>query len=1062
VLETIEKQSPFSFIYDQTVVDLSYKVSLNISNENCFNVLNRLFDQSNIAYTVMNNQIILSKKETVSYFQQQIKKASGIITDTNNEPIIGATILIRGTTRGTISDRDGKFTIDVPIDSIIQIRYIGYHPQEITFRGQEYLHLELIEDTWELDEVVVTALGIKKKESSLTYATQSFSGIEITQVKDYNFMNSLAGKTTGVQINRSSSGLGGSAKVVIRGNRSISGNNQPLFVIDGIPILNTTNEQAINAIGGTANAANRDGSDGISNLNQDDIESINILKGASASALYGSQAANGVILITTKSGKAGLKSVEFSSNIVFDKTTFLPKFQNSYGRSEESTSSWGNRNSIPAYDNVSDFFQTGIIGNNTISISSGHEKTQAYFSYANSTARGIMENTHLSKHNFNLRETATLFNDYLSLDGNVNLIIQNMKNKPTSGGLYMNPLPGLYTFPRGLDISPYKNNYEIYDSERNMPVQNWYTVITDYDQNPYWLINRAQNSDKRARVIASLKASLKINDWLSLQGRGSVDYINDKYQQKIYATTSRGLAGENGRYIDFSYQQTLLYGDIMAMVQKSWDNFTLNAVLGYSISDNRINSLRLDSNTASLYYPNVFTIANINMSTSAYINENIDHRRQLQSIFTTGQIGYNDLLFLDVTARNDWSSTLAFTKSKNSGFFYPSTGLSWILNKTFTMPQWINYSKLRGSWSKVGNDIPLFVSNPVSNIGAGGSIVPNNNAPFDNLKPEMSHSIEMGTEWRFLDNRLYFDFTYYKTNTKNQLFTLPSSAGAAYRYYYVNAGNIQNKGIEITLSATPILSNKLTWKTSLNFSRNKNVVKELHKDLPTFVYGDEGFSSSYSMRLVEGGSFGDIYGKAFDRDPETGKIIYGNDGIPIVVGDGNTIKVGNSNPDFLLGWSHTFTFNNLTFYFLIDGHFGGDVLSQTQAILDQYGVSKRTGNDRTIGYIELEGEKISNVRSFYEQIGGRSGATEYYMYDATNIRLREISISYSFPRKWLKNTNFVKDLNLSMVARNLFFLYKNAPFDPDVVLSTDNNNQGIDVFGMPTTRSFGFNLKVAF
>jgi TonB-linked SusC/RagA family outer membrane protein len=1061
ILELLERQTSFSFIYDANVVDVSYRRSLQTQEENIFNILTDLFKDTDIVYTVIDNQIILNKKETGASPNQQIKEVTGIVRNEQGEPVAGANIWLKGTTSGAMTNAYGVFHLKIPPDSSIQISYIGYLPQSLIYKGQPSLDIRLIENIHRLDGVVVTALGIKKKEASLTYATQSFTDPELTRVKSDNIMTSLSGKAAGVFINRNSSGLGGSAKVIIRGSRSINGNNQPLYVIDGVPILNSTNEQAYTAIGGTANAANRDGGDGISNLNQDDIESLSILKGASASALYGSQAANGVILITTKKGRAGAKRIEFSSSLSIDKVSCLPAFQNSYGRSESSTGSWGSFSDMPVYDNLNDFFRTGINANNSLSITSGNETLQTYFSYANTTTQGLIGHNNIKKHNINFRETTGLFNNRLMVDGSINLILQHVKNKPTSGGLYMNPLSGLYTFPRGMDLSPYKEGYEIFNEERNMPVQHWFTEITDYSQNPYWLTNRAQSNDKRSRAIAAFTASVKVTDWLTLQGRGNMDYIDDAFQQKIYAGTSPGLTGMNGRFIDYSYQETLLYGDIMATFNKNHKGFSLQAVIGSSISDNRVSSLRLDSKTASLYYPNVFTIANINMSTSAFIDERDDDRRQLQSVFFTAQAGYKETVYFDMSMRNDWASTLAFTKSQQKGYFYPSVGLSWIVSRTIPLPEWVNYGKIRGSWNKVGNDIPLYMSSTVSHIGAGGALLPSSIAPFGDLKPEMSASIETGAEWRLFQNRLSVDVTYYKTNTRNQLFTLPSSAGATHKYYAVNAGNIQNQGWELTVEGTPLISPGFMWKTAVNYAQNKNIVKALHKDLPAFIYGDEGFSSSYSMRLVEGGSFGDIYGKAFDRD-EKGAIKYGENGVPLVVGDGNTIKVGNSNPDFMLGWNNTFTYKGFAFHFLIDGRFGGDVLSQTQAILDQYGVSERTGAARSIGYVELEGHTIYNVRGFYEQIGGRSGVTEYYMYDATNIRLRELSLGYSFPQKWLDKTKIVQQLHVSLTARDLFFFYKDAPFDPDAVLSTNNNNQGIDIFGMPFTRNIGFNLKVAF
>lgn len=1061
-LDQIESQTDYSFIYDTQVINLSGKVTRSLSGRTVFEVLNQLFKDTGIVYTVMNDQIILNKRETIIRMQQKLDgKVTGVVTDRDGEPIACANVVEKGTGNGTITDMNGEFTLELPHEAVLVFSYIGYRSKEIEYDGQLSLDVRLEDDAQLLDEVVVTALGIEKRESSLPYATQLVKGEELTRSRDFNMMNTLSGKMAGLQINRTSSGLGGSARVIIRGSRSMSGNNQPLYVIDGVPILNYTSDQAVTTIGGVADSGNRDAGDGISNLNPEDIESLSVLRGASASALYGGQAANGVILIKTKKAKAGERTIRFSSSLTIDKAISLPEFQNDYGRTDGAETSWGERASLAKYDPVGDFFRNGIASVHSITFTAGNNQVQNYFSYANTTARGIVDKNKLNKHNFNLRESSSFLDNRLVLEGQVNLMLQTIEGKPPVGGFYMNPLQGLYTFPRGMDITPYKQNFEVYDEKRNMNVQNWYATITDFEQNPYWLINRSESQDKRARTLALASASFKATDWLTLKGRGNIDYINDKFQQKIYASTSPGIAGENGRYIYATDQTTLVYGDLMAMFNKSWAGFSLNAAVGTSIMDTRVSSLRLDSKTASLYYPNVFTISNINMSSSAYIEESDDMRRQVQSVFAMAQVGYKECLYLDVTARNDWSSTLAFTERESRGFFYPSVGLSWIIPQSFAMPREISFGKLRASWSKVGNDIPLFVSNTVGHIAAGGIPQPNDTAPFGSLKPEMSTSYEIGTEWKFFNHRLDMDLTFYKTNTRNQLFTLPSSAGAAYKYYYVNAGNIQNMGVEITLGAVPILTDPFKWHTSVNFSRNKNKVKKLHDDLASFTQGDEGFSSSYTMRLVEGGAFGDIYGKAFERDAY-GAIVYGKEGLPQEIGNGNTVKVGNCNPAFLLGWENNLTYRDFSLYLLIDGHFGGDVLAQTQAVLDQAGVSRISGDARLAGYVDLEGKHIYNVRGFYEQVGGRSGVTEYYMYSATNVRLRELSIGYTLPKRLIGKNHLIKEAGISFVARNLFFIYKKAPFDPDAVLSATNSNQGIDILGIPTTRSLGFHVKLSF
>ena len=1006
-------------------------------------------------------------------FRETVRKASadnstvrGRVVDVSGEPLIGATIREKGGTRGTVTDIEGNFILSVPDSAVLQVSFVGYESIEVSVGGRKTLEIQLRENTVMLDNVIITALGLEKKEASLAYSIQKVKGEELTRMKEVNMITALAGKAAGVQINKNSSGIGGSAKVSLRGIRSASGDNQPLYVIDGVPMLNIGTEQAYSAIGGTANAGNRDGGDGISNLNPEDVESISILKGAPAAALYGSQAANGVILITTKKGNtAGQRNIYFSTGLTFDKAFSLPKMQNCYGVSDV-VDSWGEKAYLPISNELNDFFRTGLTSITSVSVNYGNEKIQTYFSYANTTGRGIVDKNQLTKHNINLRETAVMFNQRLKLDGNVNVMRQIVKNKPVSGGFYMNPLVGLYRFPRGEDLSYYKDNYEIYDPERKLGIQNWHTFTEDFEQNPYWIQNRIQSKETRMRSIISLSANLRINSWLTVQARGSVDYISDKMRQKFYASTAPALCGANGRYIEMDYQETLIYGDVMAMGKRKWEDFTLDVAIGGSINDKNVNSTRYDSKNASLKYANVFNLANIVMNGSASIDQKIDSRRQLQSVFGTAQVGYQDKVFLDLTARNDWASTLAYTSHEKSGFFYPSAGLSFLIDKWIQLPEWISFAKLRGTYSKVGNDIPQFITNSVSHITAGGELQANDAAPFKEMGPEMTHSVEVGTEWRFFQSRLGFNLTYYRTNTHNQFFKLPALAGDMYAYRYVNAGDIQNRGWELTVDATPVLTPDFTWKTSLNFSSNRNKIKELHEELKELVYGPSSFSSSYAMKLVKGGSIGDIYGKAFVRDAE-GNIVYQTEGdhkgLPAVEGEGNTIKVGNANPRFIMGWNHTFSYKGFSLYFLLDWRYGGKILSQTQAEMDLYGVSQVTALARDRGYVTLEGQQIDNVKGFYKNIvGGRAGVTEYYMYDATNLRLREVSLNYTFPKKWMQKTKVLKDLQLAFVARNLCFLYKKAPFDPDLVLSTGNDNQGIEVFGMPTTRSLGFTVKCEF
>ena len=989
----------------------------------------------------------------------------GVVCDAQGEAIVGVNIIEKGTMNGVTTDRRGKFSLEIDLHGTLIVSFVGYRTRIIPVEGRTDFVITLEHDYILLDDVIVTALGLQKKESALSYAAIQVDKDELVRVKNPNMIVALMGKVAGMQVNRSSSGMGGAVKVVMRGNRSVAGNNQPLYVIDGVPMLNESSEQPYTAIGGTADAGNRDAGDGISNLNPEDIESISILKGAPAAALYGTQAANGVILITTKKGLAGKQEVAFTSSVAFDKAMMLPKLQNHYGMSDE-IESWGERENITTGNPIPSFFRTGVTAIHSLSFMTGNERVQTYFSYANTMGKGILGKHELSKHNINFRETATFYEGRLKIDGNVNLSSQHVKNRPVPGGFYMNPLVGLYRFPRGMDITEYKEHFEVWSEERHLNVQNWHAPTEDFEQNPYWIQERITSRDQRTRAIVSLALNLKITNCFSVQARGNVDYVNDKFRQKYYASTAPALAGNNGRYIDSGNEQVQTYGDVIGTYKGKFSDFSLDVSLGVSISRKKANELRYDSKTASLKFANVFNIANINMNTSAYISEQIDAIREMQSLFITTQIGFRDYLFLDVSARNDWSSTLAYTSRESRGFFYPSIGVSCLMNRVLKLPEQVTSGKVRVAWSKVGNDIPLYITNPVAHVLAGGGIQASDAASFEEMKPEMSLSVEVGTEWKFFDSRLHIDFTYYQTHTKNQFFKLPAKDGDEYAYRYVNAGNIQNTGVELMIEGTPVEIKNFSWKTGINYAFNKNKVVRLHAELPVFQYGPYGFSSSYAMKLKKGGSFGDIYGKAFKRDTD-GKILYETDGerqgLPMIEGDGNTVKVGNANPDFTLGWTNTFSWKGLVLSLLVDGRYGGKVLSQTQADMDMYGVTKVTGDARDRGYVMLEGEKITNVKGFYKSIvGGRAGVTEYYMYDATNFRLRELALGYTFPKRWMEATKFFRDVQLAFTARNLFFIYKEAPFDPDLILSTGNDNQAIEVYGMPTTRSMGFSLRVMF
>lgn len=1003
-------------------------------------------------FLLLSNGVALAQSTTIT----------GTVTDNLGDGMPGVNILMKGSTVGTVSNIEGKFTLNVPNlnnNTILVFSFLGYATLEQAVGSQRNLSITMKEDAKQIDEVVVTALGIVKKEKSLTYSTQIVDGQELVRAKDPNMINSLAGKTAGVQIIKSSSGLGGSVKVNIRGSRSIRTDNQPLYVIDGIPIYSSAKNVLETTISGRNDSPNRDGGDGISNLNPDDIESMNILKGPAAAALYGSSAANGVIVITTKKGKAGRTDITFNTNTTWENAAYgIPDFQNSF---TGVSSSWGSAiNGSPDY--TKEFFKTGITTINSLALIAGSEKLQTYFSYANTYGKGVIEGNQLNKHNFNFRESAQFLDGKLTLDANINFMHQTIHNRTTPGGMYLNPLVGLYHFPRGgveggESFDYYKKNYQYFDTERNLYLQDWYPGgMNTMEQNPFWLAYKMPSNDKRVRAIVNLSASYKFTDYLTLQLRGNADYLNDSYNMKMYAGTYPGLASSNGRYLFDEGDNLVAYGDVLMTFQKQIKDFSISATVGGSIKDNTYKSHSLDSYPEPLYNPNIFRITNMNLN-AGRVEESKGHTQE-QSVFFAGQVGYRDWLYLDFTGRNDWASSMAYTKSDSKGFFYPSIGLTWVMNEPLKLPEWINLGKVRAAWSEVGSSLPQYISSPINNVGLGGNIIFNVTRPFSELKPEKTQSIELGTEWRFFGSRVEFDFTYYKTNTKNQLFAMSAPSGSKYSTYYVNAGNIQNKGIEIVLSGSPVWTQNFRWKTGLNYSLNRNEVLELAEGLNNVGLAG-GASNSYSQRLEVGGSFGDIFGYTFLRD-EKGEIEYDDKGIPLR-DKSEQKKVGNVNPNYSIGWQNTFTYKDFSLYFLIDGRFGGDVISLTQADLDKYGVSKDSGDDRLRGYVDFHGKQIKDVYAFYSTVGGRDGITEHYVYDATNVRLRELSLGYSVPKRILAKT-FIKGADLSLVARNLFFFYWKAPYDPDGTMSAGNNLQGVDVFGMPTNRSIGFNLKVNF
>ena len=1112
VFKEIKKQTGYTFMYQSSLLSNARTVNIHVRDMSLQETLDICFKDQPYTYKIFEKIIAVKTKEismlepTVSYTSPPLQDVSGTVEDMDGNPLYGASVNIRGSRRNTVTDANGKFILkQVDSKSVLIISFIGYKTAEIVIGGSAFINVKMeMSTSQQLNEVVVTtALGIQRKSKDLTYATQKLNNADFTTVKDANFINSLTGKVAGVTITRSASGLGGSARVILRGNKSTR-ENQPLYVIDGIPLVNFSPVQPGDVWGQTTNtlsgaqssaSAGRDGGDGISNINPDDIESITVLKGASGAALYGSAAANGAIVITTKTGKAGKTRITVSSEVTIDKPLYYPELQFKYsqglnGVAPSSTSaedSWGPV--INAPNHVKPFFNTGVTTANSVSLSAGTEKAQTYFSYANTHSTGLEPTSSLNKNNLNFRETAKFLNDRLLVDANLSFLEQTTNNRPVSG-LYANPLTGLYLFPRGLDFNKYKTNYQYFSPVRNMNLQNWFDInydqgLTgqDHEQNPYWLLNNAPRTDKRDRAFGNVSLKYKINEWLNIQARGNFDKSFDTYDSRMFAGTQSIEAAPNGRY---SYDKTTnsqLYGDLILTANKNISkNIVLQANLGTSIIDSKIEDISFDTDpntTDGLFYANKFGVDNI--AQDALISSQSFAHKQQQAVFASAQLRYKNFLYLDLTGRNDWSSTFAFTPTKSSGYFYYSAGLNLILSDAFTMPAAISFGKIRVSYAKVGNDVPVYITNPapytMSNTIAQPSALTNTKVPLPGsyLRPEDNRSFEAGTEWRFAKDKVGIDITYYKNNNFRQYMEVNAPLGSGYSKYYLNLGNIQNTGVEAIAYVTPVATKKFNWTSTFNFATNSNkVVKLSDASVPgagpnNLFYLTAVSVNSYQLVIKEGGQWGDIYGTTFSKAKD-GSILVDNTGKPI--SDGTFSKVGNPNPTFTLGWNNSFDINNFTVSFLVDGRFGGHVMSLTQAVLDEYGDSKASADARDAGGVNRkatisdpgqadDGKAWSGLlpaQVFYKGSGNRNGITENYMYSATAIRLREFAIGYKIPI----HAKGIIDLKFSLIARNLFFLSKKAPFDPEISMATNNGLQGIENFSVPATRSLGASLKIGF
>ena len=1122
VLNEISRQTSLSMVYNAKDVDPNRKVTIHANREKLSKVMTDLLKNTNTTYSVRDNHLVVySTKETPtvhSTMQQKQRTIKGTVSDEYGEPLIGVSVLVQGTTTGTITDIDGNYTLEILNDeAVLEFSYIGYQKISLRVAGASSFNIIMKEDAQQLNEVVVTAMGMERKEKSLTYATQQVKGDELMKVQDANFVNALSGKASGVTITPSAGGAGGASKILLRGNKSILGNNSPLIVIDGVPMTNNVNGQT--GFDGGSNltySSTSEGSDPLSLVNPDDIESLNILKGANAAALYGSAAANGVLMITTKKGKEGRISINVSSSATFDRPLLTPKIQNVYGATVDPTAetlsvdSWGKKLSdltadelnysgaklrnTASNDDVNDFFRTGATFNNSISVSGGTETVRTYFSYANSYSDGMMRNNNYKRNTLSFRQSYSLFNKKLNVDLSLNYVQAKTKNRP-GGGTVMNPLYDLYRMPRNVDLNYYKENYYIengkwtsneqsyFDSKNNKwttgtveltgPKQEW-AYWQNGMNNPYWMVNTRNSISEEERAYGYISANYQIIDGLKIQGRLSLDRTKMKGTSERMATTwnisameDYGMYGQDLNWINEVYVDALLSYD------KQIKDFSISATTGWTghTLKGETQKLWAKATTANWKHDTMPTLINFfepsvsqgNVSERSYtLSSNWD-----KGLLFTGQIGWQEKVYLEGSYRRDWYR--AFKQYSYRGtptnYGYFSVGANALLHQIVTLPEVITNLKVRASYSEVGNSIPNVLYNARNTDPLTGAAVPSSYSYFNNPIPEKTKSFEAGFDISLFGSALNWDMTYYNSAMHNSYLTISDLGGLKKP---VNAGVIRNQGIETTLSYNLAFAKDWMWRTSVNFSYNYNKIEKTYtKEDGTSAKLEQSIAGGKVMvRYDEGGSYGDLYAQDFKRN-EDGSIKLVN-GAP-QLDTQNYVYLGNMNSKFNLGWSNTINYKDFSLYFLINGRIGGKVISLTEGMLDAVGNSQRTADARLAAEANnlytatgepamyMSDGQLVSIEKYYRQVGGNTYGTQY-VYNATNFRLGELSLGYTFRNLFGAS----KHLSLSLVARNLCFLYKDAPVDPDLALSTQNGLGAFDVFNMPSARSFGISLKANF
>ena len=987
----------------------------------------------------------------------QGKSVSGVVVDAaDHEPLIAATVSVKGQAgQGVLTDMDGKFTIkNIKAGAILVVSYVGYTTKEVAVADRAELTIELASAEKQLETVVVTALGIKRSQKALSYNVQEVKNDALTTVKDANFMNSLNGKVAGVNIQRSASGVGGATRVVMRGNKSISGDNNVLYVIDGVPVGNSADRGG----DGSGFGSGRASGEGISSINPDDIESISVLTGPSAAALYGASAANGVILINTKKGAAGKLRVNFTSAVETASPFMLPKFQNTYGNAAGQYTSWGDKLATPSNYKVRDFYNRGVTFNNSFNFSVGTDKNQTYFSASAINAKGIVPNNKYHRYNASVRNTSKFLDDKLTLDVSASYV-RDYANNMISYGAYFNPIVGAYLYPRGQNFDQEKY-FERYDAQQGFYVQQWSPGSMGMDvQNPYWVAYRNLHPETNDRYMLFGSLKYELNKKINFTGRVRLDNTYTERETKLYASTSSVFSKPLGYYSADNNYFKQKYVDFMANYNSALsENFNLTATLGTSYEEYDNKGQGFGGHLFLI--PNKFIFANTNPLQSG--GSQSSSRKSNFAVFGSAELAWRNAVYLTLTGRTDKPSQLV--GSVDPWIFYPSIGLSAVVTDLLSpevrakLRPALSFLKVRTSYTEVGSPIPFTGLTPgtITHSIRSGKVEPFDYYPLPDLKAERTRSFELGIDSRWFDGALTFGATIYQSNTLNQLLETDLDPGTGYKKLYVQAGNVRNRGIEMTLGFNKKFG-PVDYSTSVTATANRNKIIKLASGVKNPITGEVFDLTDIAkgrFRLREGGELGDVYASERIKRDANGYIEY-TPGQSLVTEPTEPYKLGSVNAKWNLGWKHGVSFKGFDLNVLFTARLGGIVISKTQAALDKFGVSQASADARDAGGVNIGQGLTIAPQQYYDAV---YNLDSYYVYSATNVRLQELSLSYNLPKSILGKT--FKNVGVSLYATNLWMIYNKAPYDPELTGSTGTFGQGYDYFMLPSQRTIGASIKL--